>query len=47
MAVRWILSAGMLFIVWHHAHWSVALMLTLLVIKVEIEYLFDDPTTRA
>ena len=33
---RWILSAGLLWIVWHHAHWSVALSLTLIFFALEL-----------
>lgn len=35
-AFRWALSVALLFVVWHHAHWSVALMLTLLGISDEL-----------
>ena len=27
--VRWLLTVALLYIVWHHTHWSVALCLTL------------------
>lgn len=36
MIARWILSAILLLIVWTHAHWSVALVLTLMTINNEI-----------
>lgn len=35
--VRWGLTAVLLFQVWTHSHWSVALSLTLLAILVEIK----------
>jgi hypothetical protein len=35
--VRWILSAALLFVVWRHAHWSVAASLTLLALSVELQ----------
>jgi Flp pilus assembly protein TadB len=34
--VRWSLGAGLLWIVWHHAHWSVALSLTLIFFALEL-----------
>jgi hypothetical protein len=35
-AFRWALSTALLVVVWHHAHWSVSLMLTLLAVSDEI-----------
>lgn len=33
---RWLLGAGLLWVAWHHVHWSVALCLTLMFIAFEI-----------
>lgn len=39
--VRYILSSGLLILVWLHIHWSAALVLTLLTIESEISaYIF-------
>ncbi len=41
--IRIILSAILLFIVWHNAHWSVALCLILLCIFAEqVNYAFNN-----
>jgi len=38
--VRLLLTAWLLFVVWHHAHWSVAACLTLFAVSTELnEYL--------
>ena len=34
--IRLLLTGWLLFVVWHHAHWSVALVLTLLAIAEEV-----------
>jgi hypothetical protein len=34
--VRWALSAVLLYFVWRHAHWSVALALTLITFDIEV-----------
>ena len=34
--VRWLLTAFLLYVIWHHSHWSVALLLTLLCIGNEL-----------
>ena len=36
LLIRWGLSAALLLIVWFHAHWSVALTLSLQVVTLEI-----------
>lgn len=35
-AVRWVLTAALLLIVWCHAHWSVASALTFLTLTAEV-----------
>ena len=37
MLVRWTLTIVLLWFVWHHAHWSVAVVLTLLAVTNEID----------
>lgn len=34
--LRWILTAALLWVVWHHSHWSVALSMTLLAASNEM-----------
>ncbi len=36
LVIRLFLTLGLLWIVWHHAHWSVALSITLMFIFAEI-----------
>jgi hypothetical protein len=40
--VRWILIGTLLWVVWHHAHWSVALTLTGLAISNEFTAMTDE-----
>lgn len=35
--VRWVFSAGLLVVVWFNTHWSVALSLTLVLIRLELD----------
>lgn len=37
--IRWVLVIALLVIVWRHAHWSVALCLSLLALSVETQAL--------
>jgi hypothetical protein len=46
MAVRLLLTAALIVIVWKHSHWSVALTLTLLAITSEIRDFTTQLATR-
>lgn len=39
IGIRWTLTLVLLLVVWLNAHWSVALTLTLIALRSEVEYL--------
>jgi len=41
--LRWLLSIALLIVVWLHAHWSVALSLSLIFIYIELTVALHNP----